>query len=857
MPLLERESALDCLAGYADQATAGAGRLVLIGGEAGIGKSSLVEALAARLPWARWAWGLCDGLFTPRPLGPLFDIAATLGGELGGRAPREELFAALLRTLGDDERLDVVVIEDLHWADEATIDLVRFLTRRIRTLAVLLIVTYRDDALTPDHPLRLALGDLGAERVTRRIGLAPLSAEAVGALAAGSGLPAADLHRLTGGNPFFVTEVIRAGSTAVPASARDVVLARVAGLGAGARTVLETAALIGARVDPGLLGRMLPGSDAALDDVTDAGLLVGDGPWLRFRHELARLAVEQAIPAHRTGRIHAAILAALRSADSDDDAGMAHHAEAARDTAAAWHFAMRAAERAAELASHREAAAQYERALRNARRVPVTALADLNDRLTDELSLLDRGADQAAAAERAVELWRTAGDRLRTGDALRRLSIALVTLCRGAEAIAAAEEALATLAPLGPGPELARAYAHLASQRMLTNRHHEAIDLAVRAQEVARPLGLYAVLSDALNTHACSLGMLDRPWLDRLTEALDLARTHALEEKAARAYSNLYGLLTCERRYAEAEPYYVDGVAYCHEHDVTSFGTCLHGERTVSLARTDRWEEAVALGGRLLTRVEASPINRISPLLGVATVRARRGDDDLWPMLDEATTTADGSAEPQWIVCARLLRAEVLWLAGADERARAEAELADDVAADGNAWLRGAVAMWLSRTGSARPARGPLPPAFQLFLDGDWAGAEQEWLAIGSRYEAALCLLGSSDVTLLRRALAIADELGAAPAARLARRRLRGHGVRSVPSGPRRQTRDHPAGLTRREHEVLDLLCAGCSNAEIAARLTIAVKTVDHHVSAVLAKLGAANRAAAAAQARQLGLVGG
>ncbi len=868
MALLERESALASLAEYAEQARAGEGRLVLVPGEAGIGKSSLVEALAGRLPEARWSWGLCDGMFTPRPLGPLFDIAAELGGDLAelsrGRAPREELFDALLRQVAAPGRLDVLVIEDLHWADEATIDLVRFLARRLRAAAVLLIVTYRDDGLAPGDPLRIAVGELGTLRSTRRVGLAPLSPAAVRELAGDTGLAAAELYALTGGNPFFVTEVVRAGSTEVPASARDAVLARAAGLSAAARAVLETSALVGGRIDPRLL-------DPAADELVTSGLLVGDGPGLRFRHELARLAVEQSIPAHRTGRIHASILAGLREL-AHDDARMAFHAEGARDGAAVLHYAVRAARRAAELASHREAAAQYERALRFAGALPAAERAALYDRLGDELSLVDRGEDLVTAAERARELWREAADPVREGEALRRLSVAMVSLCRGREGMAAAEAAVAALEPLGDGPELARAYAHLANQRNLANRLPDAIRLAGRAREVGARLGLHEVVSDALNTEACALATSGAPWQHRMREALHVALEHRLEEKAGRAYHNMYGLLVCERFYAEAEVFYADGVAYCDEHDVAAFGTSMRGERSVSLARTDRWDESAALAGQLLTRYDASPINRISPLLALATVRARRGDDGVWPLLDEATTAGDGSGEPQWIVCARMLRAEVHWLAGDPALARREAELADDAAVEGNDWLRGAVAVWLSRTGSDRSPRGGIAEPYRLFLDGDRSGAAARWLEIGSRYEAALCLLGATDLgaadlgaanrgaddeALLRRALSMLDELGAQPAARLCRRRLRERGVRSIPVGPRSATRAHPVGLTRREHEVLDLIVAGRTNAEIAAQLVIAVRTVDHHVSAVLAKLGAANRSVAASQARELGLIRG
>ncbi|HMH39063.1 MAG TPA: AAA family ATPase, partial [Streptosporangiaceae bacterium] len=503
-PLLEREASLALLNEYAAQAAGGEGRLVLLSGEAGVGKSALVERLCRDLPDARWSWSMCDGLFTPRPLGPLFDLADQLGGALLERgragADREELFRTLLGILNAPGVLDVVVVEDIHWADEATLDLLRYLSRRLRGAAVLLIATYRDDGLAAADQLRVTLGDLGSQRCTRRAGLVPLSPEAVRTLAGGSGLPAPELYRLTGGNPFYVTEVLRAGVEEVPPSARDAVLARAARLSARAREVLDVAALTGARVEARLLESVTGCPPSVLDELLESGLLVADAAWVRFRHEIARLAVAHAIARHRSQVIHGLVLAALRSFGCDDDARLAFHAEAAGDGVAVLRYAAAAARRAARLKSHREAAAQYERALRFAASADPVTLAGLHEGLADEIALLDRWDDAETAGERALTLWREAGDRLREGDALRRLSRIRWNLCRGREAVDAAEAAVSALEPLGPSVELARAYATFANQRMLYADYDVAIVLARRAQALAIRFGATDVHSDALNT---------------------------------------------------------------------------------------------------------------------------------------------------------------------------------------------------------------------------------------------------------------------------------------------------------------------------------------------------------------------
>lgn len=855
MELLERQSSLTELTTLARQARDGQGAFVLLSGEAGVGKTALLERLQRELPAARWSWGACDGLFTPRPLGPLFDLAGQLGGELDALcragAGREELFGALLRQIGEPGApLDVVVVEDAHWADEATVDLLRFLGRRLRDAPAMLIVSYRDDGLPERHPLRLALGDLAGLRHTRRVTLEPLSAAAVRRLAAASCLDPVQLYKLTGGNPFFVTEVLDAGVSQVPAAARDAVLARAARLSAGARELLDMTALLGTRMEPELIAAAAPGSAALVDEILASGLLIEDGARLRFRHEIARLAVEQAIRAHRRGPVHGRILAALRELSFADDARLAYHAEGAGDGAAVLRYAPAAARRAAALASHQEAAAQYRRAVRFAGRLDPADAGALLDGLAAECSLIDRWEEAADACSRALELWRQAGDRLREGAAMDLLSRVLWRLCRGDEATVAAEAALDILRPLGPTTELAAAYGGLASVRMMHGRHAEAISLARQARDMAGPLGAAEVISDALNTEGCATADAGRDWQGLLDEALRIAVSAGLSQKAGRAFANLCEVHGEQRHFGAAEQVYAEGIAYCEEHDIGTFSTCLRGWRTFALEQTGRWDEAAELSGSMLAMV-ASPVNRLNPLLTLGKIRARRGDDSAWECLDEAAAAADGTGEPQWIASARLARAEAYWLAGKPELARREAGLACEVAADIISWDRGAVACWLRRLGAADTPQGELAEPCQRQLDGYPEKAAQLWDDLGCRYQAALTLYDTDEERLLRQALTVFTELGAVAAVRVTRRKMRRLGITSIPAGPRSATRADPLGLTRREHEVLRMICDGLTNAEIAARLFISVKTVDHHVSAVLAKLGAPSRAAAASYAQQ------
>lgn len=853
MNLLEREQQLRALASYADDVAAGEGRLVMIAGEAGGGKSSLVEAFEARTRELTWAWGSCDGGFTPRPLGPLLDLADDLGGpvraalERGAR--REELFSALLHTLEDLGRA-ALVFEDVHWADEATLDLLRYLARRLRRTAALVVVTYRDEELAADHPLRICLGQLASDRSTRRLDLPPLTPQAVATLARGTSHDPAELHRLTGGNAYFLTEVLRSEPGVLPPSARDAVLARVAGLGHGSRRLLEAAAVLGLRIDTLVLGRVVETSDALLDELIASGLLLSDGSDLRFRHELARLAVAGGIPGHRLTDLHRRAYQALVELGGTDDALLAHHAEGACNAVAVMEHAPRAAEQAARLSAHREATEQLQRALRwvgDDRR----ARGLLLDRLGHELGILDQWDAAHDARCDALDIWRERGDRLQEGATLTALTRTHARALRGAESDAAATEAEGVLRPLGPTPQLARALVAVAGSHMLHSRLVESIRAADEALALGRRLELSDVVADALNTRACAVQQMRGEWQPDMEEAVAVAAAAGLAEQAGRAWTNLYGNLRATLRLDEAERVFARAWEYVEEHDVRTYGNCLLGERSELLTDLGRWEEALGVVARLSAVEHLSPHNRLHEHVVRAQIAVRRGDDDAECLVRQAVGSAVASGEPQWIAPARLAAAELAWIRGDGDSARAGvdglASMLDDV------YRLGAVDVWARRTG-VRPSGQQVPEPYATQLAGDPVAAAHLWQAVGMPYEAALALLDGDDEEGWREALETLERLGAHGTAGAARRRLRSTGA-AVPRSRRTSTLAHPAGLTAREQEVLEQLALGRTNGEIADALVISPKTVDHHVSSVLGKLGTANRRDAAIRAVEQGLV--
>ena len=857
MPLLERAEPLASLAGCWAGACAGRGMLALVEGEAGIGKTALVREFAAGMaPPARVLFGACDALSTPRPLSALHDIAALLSHELSSALaearPPEDLFALLAASLSG-VRPSLLVLEDAHWADAATLDLLRYLGRRVHAMRVLLVVTHRDDEVGPRHPLRVVMGDLASSGELRRIALRPLSVAAVARLAAGAGADARLLHQQTGGNPFFVTEAIAAGG-GLPANVRDAVLARAARLDPRARNTLDAAAVIGASASMRLLADVL-GSELSLDGCLDAGMLRLDAASVAFRHEIARQAVLSAIPPDALRRWHARVLATLRarSPGSVDLATLSHHAAGALDGAALLQFAPAAARHASAMRAHREAAAHYARALAFAREEPPAARAALLEAYSYECYLTDQSAEAIRSRTEAARLREELGEGIRCGDDLRWLSRLHWWAANKAEADDSGLRAIEVLERFPKGVELAAAYSNLSQLRMLESNSRAAVRWGNKALALARRAGDAAVEAHALNNIGTTLagGRQELGWR-LLRRSLELSLSHGFEDHAARAYNNLASRAVEYRRLADAERWLEEGIAYDDDRGLHGHLCYLLGWQAILHLLRGRLDAAAASAQRALANPRLSVILRVNPLCALGRVRALRGDADVWPALDEALQLAERTGEVQRIAPASVARAQAAWLEGDNLRAVAEATRALPLAMQHrDAWYAGELLLWIHRAGGkarvpawcARPCRDQ--------LSGRVAAAERAWRKLGCALEAALALAEQGGEAALRRAFDELEQMGMRAAAASVARKLRDIGARSVPRGRRASTRKNPLGLTAREAEILQLLGEGLRNAEIGRRLFISPKTVEHHVSAILEKLGVQSRTQAARLARR------
>lgn len=863
MDMLERDAPLAELQRCLAQADAGQGVVVLLSGEAGVGKTSLLNRFLAQCG-ARVLLGRCDGVATPRPLAPVFDLnEPALTHLLLEEAPREVLFRAVLDWTARRHETSVLAIEDVHWADEATLDLLRYLGRRIAAARSLLIATFRDDEVGPRHPLRRLLGDLATVGPVCQVDLVPLSLAAVRHLAHGSGQDAAELHTRTGGNPFYVTEAL-ASPGAVPRRVSDAVLARASRLSPAAWQVLTTAAVMGSPIDPAMLQAVAaPGADD-LEACLEHGMLVLERGELAFRHELARLALEAALSPLRRQDLHRRILQALeaRPAAEQNPARMAYHAEAAGDAPAVLRHAREAARRSARLRAYREEAHHHEVALRFAADLQPAERAVVLMAHARAAYLTANIAAALASCQAAVVIWTAVGRAYDLGSA--RVHLAGILWAEGRIAAARQEiQAAVTLLERhheqGQPPamaELAEAYATWARLTVAELDSAEAQHLAEKAITLATACGTMATRLDAQLTLG-EAALLQKSFTDgesRLTAAIAEAAAAGLTDVAARGYLCLGHGFAHHGRLAQAIAHAEAGLPYAREHDLDLAEWHLEILMAQCHLRAGAWDEALRLANRVLAAREAAPASRFVAQLVAGLVMVRRGQKQGLALLDQARDLAESSGSRVYLAPYLEAQAEAAVLLGKPTApwAGALTAIRRDGLAPGAAVSALAYWGWVCG-GAAMPCPDADSP-YCLQVRGQWANAAEAWRAQGTPYEAARALAEGDDETALRTALALCDDLDARPLATQVRRRLRALGAQTIPRGPHDSTRRNPLGLTSREAEVLQMLMAGATTSAMAEHLHLSPRTVENHIAAICTKLGVSGRAAAIDAARRLGL---
>jgi DNA-binding CsgD family transcriptional regulator/tetratricopeptide (TPR) repeat protein len=858
MELWERSETLNLL-GDLLQESANGGRIALVAGEAGIGKSALVVEFARRCgPRTRVLWGACDRLVTPRALGPLHDIGHQMGGRLAAQlrasAPQEEIFAAFLEELSASRSRtpQVVVVEDAHWADEATLDWLAFLGRRIDRLSALLFVTYRNDEVGPDHPLRGVLATL-PNAVVRRLPISPLSSDCVRQQARLAGRDGESVYQLAGGNPLLVTELLKTTSHPVPGAVQDLILDRIRALPPAARDLAQLVAVVPTRADAPLI------LDAAeqLDACIAAGVLVASGNGVSFRHELFRSAVEDSLSPVRRAELHLRVLRILADLPDADPGRLVHHAWLAGDQQAVLRYGQTAGEAAARQGAHREATRHYRAAATYAERLPEQQQAELLERYAEEAHLAGANEEALQARRKALAIREKLGEAEGTAEDLRWISQLAWWTGHETEMREAADRALEVLAGLAPNKQLAMAYVAQAQLRFRVNLLAESATWAQRAVDLARQLGEEEIAFHASvtrDTARLAIGDLDA-WTS-LEQIHRSGEEAGLVDPAARALGSLATVVADElARYAEAEELIDRSLAYSAEHNLDGLYLPILGARArLRLERAD-WDGALSDADSVLARAGVTGPSAVQALVARGRIMAARGEPDALSVLDQAAAAAEAVGDVSMQIPVLDARSEyLLWASdadGAQQEARQGLQLAGWNT--GPPFIVGRLAWRLWRAGGKQEWPDTIAEPYQMMIRGDWTAAAAEWSARGANY-LRIDALATGDEASGAEALRLLDGLGAARAASHVRSELRKRGFSHLPRGPRRTTAANIAGLTARQVEVLSLIEQGLSNAEIAARLTLSAKTVDHHVSALLDKLGVSSRGQAAALAHRLQL---
>ena len=583
-----------------------------------------------------------------------------------------------------------------------------------------------------------------------------------------------------------------------------------------------------------------------------------DHTTVAFRHELARQAIESTPSPLRQQTLHRQVLRAMldHAENASQTARLVHHALGAHDGTLVARFAPLAAKQAAAQGAHREAAAHYATALQVANQLPLERQAELLEGRAYECYLTSQMEEAVQARQAALRIWRKLDRSDQVGHTLRWLSRLSWFLGKSGEAEQYAAEAVQLLETLPPDARLAMAYSNRAQLAMLADNTAEAVRWGERAIALAESLGDAETLVHALNNVGTALlTAQDEQGRAHLERSLQLALERGWEEHVARAYTNLACCAVMTRDYPLAERFLQEGLAYCAEHDLDSWATYMGAWQARAKFEQGSWDDAAQEATRVLERYRLPAAAKIPALVVLGWVRLRRGDPGSAVLLDEARTLALATGELQRIVPVAAARAEAAWLRGNQEQCLTKACVGYDLALTHTyPWKLGELSLWMWRAGGLTSVPGPIAEPFARQIAGDWQGAAALWAQIGCPYEQALAL-ADGDAEGMRNALALFERLGAQPVMALVRRRLRQQGVGGIPRGPRPSTRTNQAGRQTRQLEVLRLIAEGLSNAEIAGRLFTSPKTVEHHVSAVLTKLGAHSRAKAISAAHHLELI--
>jgi DNA-binding CsgD family transcriptional regulator len=841
--LQEREELLAALLATFEDACKEDGRIAVIRGEAGIGKTSLARALTTTLAdRAAVLWGNCDDLLTPQPMAPIWDLVDDLPAIVDPLQQRDvrQVFRVLLEFISRGAPT-VIVLEDLHTADSATLDLVAMLGRRIDQAHGLLVVTLRDDA-PPEHQVWSVLGELPSHLV-EYVSPTPLSLEAVTIIAGPK--RAERVWQITGGNPFLVSELAMSDGHEVPISIQDSIRARLSRRTSVAQQLIELVSVVPGGADLKLIETVDPSLTKAIEEVETSGLVSVDAGVISIRHELAREAIESLLSKSRSADLHSEVLDACETLGLDV-ALCAHHARLAGRVEAMLRLLPESARSAlrsgsyAEAGEHLKAVRPYLRRLSPEDRAEILELG-----MQISLAVSGAGLDQAHAA---IVIRRELGEPIALGRSL--LLGSRVASYAGNHELASkrAIEASLLLHEEGSHDDRARAYAEESRLAMMENDLDRAVELGELALTYATPTS--EARANALTNIGVSKAIWDYPaGVAELEESIRIGRAKGgLELEQYRATENLVSMAGSSYDFGRIE----DLLRLAEIDDRPALVNSLR--RTVFQTEIDRGRLASvnASAREMLANPATHDIEGLLLSMQVAEASVKLGLPDSEHWVPSSWTLARESGLVQFQSTAAQSLVLLHWYRGVDSRI-GEADLDDalDVldrhVGVGGPWQGSHLALYLWFVGKI----DEVPPKFAEpvlgMTEGRWQQSAAWFGERGVPFSQGLAL-SLGDVDARKRAVQVFSEIGARPHATLVRNALRSEGISGIPAIARRPRSE--LGLTARQHDVLDLLAKDLTNNEIGRRLFISSRTVEKHVAAVIDKLDVADRKGAAAVAR-------
>jgi len=864
MDLIERDEFLDVVRKRFDEVVTGEGHCILIAGEAGIGKSSLVKAFCKSVEHRCEIFqGTCDALFIPRPLGPVLDIIWQIPevnwADTQTPADKSVLFGRFFYELANRTKPTIVVFEDIHWADEATLDFIKFLARRISRLHCLFILTYRDDEVHIQHPLRNVLGQLPADSFTR-LQLTALSLKGVEELSAERGYNAEEVFAITGGNPFYVHEILAGYNVGIPDNIRDSILSSYKKLDGKTREMWEILSVLPSGFEMKYLEKLEPGYADAIGNCLDLKILVTKRGLIFFKHELYRRTIESSLSPMVRISWNKKILDLLQEKfeENGELERIVHHAKNANENEIVVKYAPLAGKQAASMGAHFEAARFFLTAIEYYQGNDNDVLLQFYQSYAFECYLTNQIREAIIYGTKAHNILSKSNDVERKGNCLRFLSRFWWFNGNGKRAEDYARQAIEMLADQPASRSKAMAFSNMSQLKMLSDERAECLEWGEKAIEMAKELNDDETLSHALNNVGTVLMRVPssrQKGIGLLQQSLAIALNISQDDHIVRAYINLGSNAVVMRDYAVAKKNLELGAQYCEERDIDYGRPYLYVFKSRMLVDTGYPGEALAVVNELLKNENQPPIIKIGALVVAATVRMRRGEMDVLPLLLEAKEKAFETREPQRILPVLVACLEYEWLSGQrfvdDESIDYTIALIEN---SGNVYDRSQFAFWLCR---ARGQKIQLKECFEGFHvenEENALKASALWKQLGCPYEQAHTLFFGTEADK-KMAIDIFDKLGASAICEKLKFEMRASGIKSIPRGIRKSTKANPANLTDREMGILQLLKDGLQNKEIAARLFISPKTVDHHLSSIFFKLDVNSRTKAVQEASRLEII--